>query len=253
MVKELEKFTGLLNFISRAIVPGRTFTRRLYAKFIGAKKMGLKHFHHLKLDAEAKADCMMWRRFLENSKSHGISRPFVDLEDDQEDTIILRLYSDATANEVLGFGVIFEAEWFFQKWEPEFIKTWNPSIEFLELYALCMAVFIWSEKLRNKQSILFCDNQSVCRMISNSSSGCKYCMTLIRKLVLRSLQFNFRVFAHHVSSADNFLADALSRLQIENFRVLAKRNHWEVQPNPVNLDKLLWPLSEYWKSNCANL
>ena len=32
-VKELQSMTGLLNFLNRAIVPGRAFTRRMYAKF----------------------------------------------------------------------------------------------------------------------------------------------------------------------------------------------------------------------------
>ena len=29
-IKKLQQICGLLNFLSRAIVPGRTFTRRLY-------------------------------------------------------------------------------------------------------------------------------------------------------------------------------------------------------------------------------
>ena len=34
-VKELECLAGLLNFLHRAIVPGRAFTRRMYSKFAG--------------------------------------------------------------------------------------------------------------------------------------------------------------------------------------------------------------------------
>ena len=32
-VKELQKLSGYLNFLTRVIVPGRTFTRRMYVKF----------------------------------------------------------------------------------------------------------------------------------------------------------------------------------------------------------------------------
>lgn len=38
-VKELQKLTGLLNFLCRAVVPGRAFTRRIYAKFNKMKKI----------------------------------------------------------------------------------------------------------------------------------------------------------------------------------------------------------------------
>ena len=53
-VKELEKLTGLLNFLARAIVPGCTFTRRMYAKFTGTKNLGLKSHHHVRLDSDSK-------------------------------------------------------------------------------------------------------------------------------------------------------------------------------------------------------
>ena len=32
-MKELQSLYGFLNFIGRAVFPGRTFTRRMYAKF----------------------------------------------------------------------------------------------------------------------------------------------------------------------------------------------------------------------------
>ena len=135
------------------------------------------------------------------------------------------LYSDATAAINLGFGAIFNEKWLYQCWETGFIQLVNPSIEFLEFYALCVAVFVWSNQLKNSCFILFCDNQSVCDMIENGcTSGCKYCMTLIRRLTERLLHYNFRVFAKHVSSKDNFLADSLSRMQLELFQKQARRH-----------------------------
>ena len=49
MVLELQKLAGLLNFLSRAIVPGRAFTRRIYAKFVNTD---LEQHYHIKADAE---------------------------------------------------------------------------------------------------------------------------------------------------------------------------------------------------------
>ena len=62
MVKELQSLTGMLNFLNKAIVPGRAFTRRMYAKFSGATNGKLKH-HHICLDSEFKGDCQVWLDF----------------------------------------------------------------------------------------------------------------------------------------------------------------------------------------------
>ena len=55
-VRDLQVLTGYLNFLSRAIFAGRTFTRRIYAKFTGCKQKKLKQFHHVHLDKEFKFD-----------------------------------------------------------------------------------------------------------------------------------------------------------------------------------------------------
>ena len=59
-VKELERLAGFLNFLNKAVVPGRSFTRRMYAKFSGKVRLSknderqsyVKPYHHLRLDVE---------------------------------------------------------------------------------------------------------------------------------------------------------------------------------------------------------
>ena len=71
-VKELQCLAGYLNFLNKAVVPGRTFTRRMYSKFAGALEGGpvivkgkqLKPHHHVGLDSEFKCDCKVWLSFL---------------------------------------------------------------------------------------------------------------------------------------------------------------------------------------------
>ena len=53
-VKQLQVLTGYLNFLAKAVVPGRTFTRRMYNKYSQVKE--LKSFHHVKLDNEFRFD-----------------------------------------------------------------------------------------------------------------------------------------------------------------------------------------------------
>ena len=63
-IKDLQRLSGYLNFLTRAIFPGRTFTHRMYAKFHQVSAT-LKPYHHIKLDEEFKDDCRMWLGFLQ--------------------------------------------------------------------------------------------------------------------------------------------------------------------------------------------
>ena len=57
-IKELQQLMGLLNFLNRAIVSGRVFTRRMYAKLkiCDSKGRRLRQHHHVKLDKEFRRD-----------------------------------------------------------------------------------------------------------------------------------------------------------------------------------------------------
>ena len=71
-VLQLQKITGLLNFIGKAIYPGRAFTRRLYAKFSNPK---LKQHYHVKVDDEIRGDLSVWQSFLQDDSA--VCRPFL--------------------------------------------------------------------------------------------------------------------------------------------------------------------------------
>ena len=76
---------------------------------------------------------------------------------------------------------MFRKEWTFGSCESGFIELMRPSIEYLELCALTVAVLLWAAKLQNKRVIVFCDNKSVVEMINKSVSSCRNCMAVIRQ------------------------------------------------------------------------
>ena len=69
----------------------------------------------------------------------------------------------------------------------------TPSIEYLELYALTVAVVLWLHRFKNRNIYLFCDNESIVNMVNSSSSSCKNCMLLIRLVVMEGLVHNTKV------------------------------------------------------------
>ena len=88
-----------------------------------------------------------------------------------------------------------------------------------------------------------CDNEAVVMMVNSTASKCKNCMVLLRLLVLRAMQYNFRVFVKYIRLELNQASDSLSRLGFDRF--------WKVMPKETKkcLEKLpeeLWPPSKIW-------
>ena len=252
LVKDVERLTGLLNFLNKAIVLGWAFTRCMYAKIVGKTK-GLKQHHHIYLDQEFTADCIVWLKLLKGNLSGTLSlsldstpsvvyRPFLD-QDKCLRAEDIGFFTDSSANATLGFGGICQQQWFYGQWEPGYINKYKHSIEYLELYAVCIGAFIWSKRLENQRILIHCDNMAVVSMVNKTTSSSKRCMHLIRLLVLRSMQFNFRLFASYVSTKSNDLADSLSWLQWKHFKALGGS---KMDKLPCVLPTELWPASAIW-------
>lgn len=232
---QVQKLAGLLNFLCKAIVPGRAFTRRFYSKC-----SGLKQYHHIRVDAEMKEDCSMWLKFFRELDT--VSRPFLDFSHILKADSI-NFFSDASRGKDLGMGCLFDKNWAYTKWEPGFIDNRDPSIKFLELYGVAVAIELWAGLLKNRRVQIYCDNMGVVNMINASSSSCRLCMILLRIITKTSMQHNVRFFADHIPGKKNVLADHLSRLRISKFRELAPAS---MSKDPTPLPSTLWPIPTSW-------
>ena len=244
-IKFVQQLTGTLNFLNKAIVPGRAFTRGMYSHLSLRNKRTsaiLKQYHHVNLTREFLMDCHMWLHFLNNTGScdQKLCRPFTDFHGLYSGGEQLCFYSDASLAENRAMGVVFENYWLVAMWDKGFIKQHKPSIEFLELYALTVAILTWGDlpKLRNRKIIIFCDNESVLYMVNTSASSCPQCRKLIRILVLDSTKYNRRIVVQHVRSEANVLADALSRGQMNRFWACAPL---QMSRTPDKIPPQLWP------------
>ena len=237
-VRDLQKICGFLNFLGRCIVPGRAFTRRLYAYTAGNK---LKPHHHIRINAEMRGDLTMWQTFVNHPTAY--ARDFIDIYKLQSATEI-SMFSDASKSKILGFGSICEDSWAFAPWPEHFIEDFDPSISYLELYALVTGVKLWIHRFKNKRILLFCDNQAAVQMVNETTSSCKHCMKLVRILVLESLIHNVRVYAKYIKSKENTASDLLSRMRIREFKQL--KSSWEREPTA--LPEELWPINKLFEA-----
>ena len=240
-LKELQKLCGFLNFLCRAVVPGRPFLRRLYFYTSNKEKL-LKPHHHIWIVKEIRNDLRVWQMFLLNPLVY--ARPFMDFELLYPEDI--DFYRDASKNPDLAMGGICGEKWFIQKWDRDWIIKENPSIEYLELLAITTGILAWIHLFENRSILLYTDNESCKFMINKQSGNCMQCMKLIRLITLKCLKHNVRIRCEHVKSSTNVYADVLSRLQFGRFKdkMIEENRKFEVQPTII--PDILWPLQKLW-------
>ena len=146
---------------------------KLKAKEITKTRRRLKPYHHVWSDKEFVSDCEMWKWFLSKLDVQGMCRPFVDFTKGVS-VKTSSFHSDASKNPNLGFGAVYRHRWLFGKWNPDFIREEDPSIEFLELYALTVAMIQWGgvAELQHTRVAIYCDNEAVIHMVNKMTSSC---------------------------------------------------------------------------------
>ena len=247
-IKFIQRLTGVLNFLSKAIVPGRTFIRGMYSKIHTTNGQGeeLKQYHHISLDREFINDCLIWKKFLENEEKLNtvLCRPFVDVKQ-TTDARVLNFYTDSS---LLGTGAVFGHKWMGVAWDPEFIANERPEIAFLELYALVAAILRWGHQVEfcNTKIIIFCDNKTTRSNVNNLTVGSRQRLKLIRILALDNLKYNRRINVVYLKSKLNTLADVISRLDFKTF--------WDKAPGNMNkiayqIPDEIWLVSKIWNDN----
>ena len=156
----------------------------------------------------------------------------------------INMYSDASKSlKFGGLGAWCGDQWMAAPWDYDFLQIHQPSIAYLELFAVTAAVLKWIYKFKNKRICLYCDNEGAMRMINNGSSRCKNCMVLIRFITLEGLAHNIRITARYVNTKKNIMADALSRAEFKRF--------WRHAPEtmaklPCAVPTEIWPMSKIW-------
>ena len=206
-LKELQHLLGKLNFASRVIVSGRTFTRRLY----DATRHVTRPYHHVRLSAGCRLDMLWWKELLcsWNERSYFLEPEFTPTAD-------LSVQTDAAGS--IGHGAICGNEWFAGRWSTQQASC---CITYQELYPIALACSTWGHKWTAKRVEFQTDNQAVAACVSSGTCRCGNVMQLIRALFLVCAR-NFVVTAVHAPGTQNDVADALSRQDWKRFRELTQ-------------------------------
>ena len=208
-VGSLDQFLGKLSFASRVIVPGRTFTRRLWD--LKSRHHHLKPFFRIKLPEDCRKDLLWWRQLLQdwNGRSFFLNTTATPADE-------LGLFTDASN---VGWGAYFSRgkRFVYGKWSAE---EQSRSIQYRELYAIVAACSAWGEHWSRQRVVFNCDNQSVVDAVTAGTSRSPDVMCLLRSMFMLCAKNNFHASAVHVPGVTNVVADSLSRLRLQEFRRL---------------------------------
>ena len=200
--KELQSLTGLLQFATKVIRPGRPFLHRLYAM----QNIGSHPGHFIRLNQPARADLLWWHLFA--SKWNGISLLW-DLGKKDPD---ISLVSDASGS--WGCGAFWSPHWFQLQWDDRLQPL---SIAVKELIPIVIAAAVFGRQWKGKIILFQVDNLGVVQVINATYCREVHLMHLIRVLVFLAAHFDFWFKAEHIEGSANTQADALSRNKMSSF------------------------------------
>ena len=207
----VESLAGLLQFVAQVIFGSRLYLRSVYGG-LGARDRGARG-RWVTLSAQMQRDLSWWIRMI---RAVSTNRVVVGLSRRVPDCIFT---TDASSH--WGMGAFLSGRYFALSWEElrrmaqkpifPFACEASSHINYLELFTIYWALKLWGSSLRNLCVPLFTDNQAALGMLKNMSSSSAVFIRLLKEIHVMLLRWNLRLSMHYIRSADNVLADSLSR------------------------------------------
>lgn len=150
------------------------------------------------------------------------------------------MFTDAS---LIGFGAFFQNQWFCSEW-PDCLPSVQDddlSMAFRELYPIVAAAVVWGKCWTTKRIMFVCDNEATVFIIRKRRSKCLPIMKLMRTLTWTAAVNNFHFSSRHLAGRLNSIADNLSRLLLQKFRVCAPQADQYPQPCPPP-EQIIWDL-----------
>ena len=204
---ELESLIGKLHHACLVVWPGRTFLRRM----INLLCVFRSRNHPIRLNVEFRLDLQWWIEFIEewNGTNFFVLPGLFPVAD-------LVVTSDAAGS--IGYGALYQQQWFNQRWMPTQTLL---SIAYKEFFPVVIAAHLWGAQWINRRVCFRLDNASVVAILNACTFRDTQIMALLRALLGVAARFNFTFEAVHLPGVDNPVADALSRFNWQVFRRLA--------------------------------
>ena len=178
----------------------------------------------MKVTDETKHDLHTWLSFLTHFNGHA---PFPPVQESRSTDLLF--YTDAS---LTGYGIVCGPHWVAEKFPP--VETFQHSMTWREFYPLLVSVHTFPHLLANRKVCFMTDNLRVYHILRSLTSLAPDIMSLTRPFVLQCLRHNISFTSSYLPSAENSLADPLSRQQFQTFRERAPLADQQRTPIPDN-------------------
>ena len=91
------------------------------------------------------------------------------------------------------------------------------AIQWKELFAIVLGVAMFGLRVAGMHLAMHIDNESICHCINNAKSKDPTIMCVIRSLYYYTAIYKINYKAFHLYTHENYIADALSRLNMDLF------------------------------------
>lgn len=236
---QCERLTGFLSFCTIVVKLGRTFLRPLWTFQSSYRNRGAAR----PLTPSAMAALVWWRdllpsfngvRLLDDPSRHSFHL-FSDASDTGQGAFYYSaplIQSDWKLALPLPQDQAFSAQWLLN--QEKHVKSINTR----ELIAIATAISIWAPTWKRNTLVIHTDNNTALSGFLKGDVKATDSMNVLRDALLIAAAHNIDIHVKRVTSTDNTLADALSRLNQSLVANLCP--HWQV-PLPFYPSKTLCP------------
>ena len=99
---------------------------------------------------------------------------------------------------------------------PQYMCSADTPIHTKEFIIVLLSIRLWGPKWAGHRVMIFCDNDSVCDACTNQKPKDPSMQKLVREFLYWVCKFNFCPVLNKISSAENNIADYISRNHDEN-------------------------------------
>lgn len=201
-LKQVQSLLGKLNFIAACVKPSRIFVARLLNWLRSI--YGSSNFLHT-IPHYVKKDLIWWNNFL--PLYNGIS--MMEYENWSKPDAIFSSDSCLT-----GCGGFWNGFYFHTQFPAEILEK-HFHISVLEMLAVIIALKLWGARFKGLRIVIYCDNKSVCDIISSGKSRSEPLQDCLREICYLASIHQFEIKAQHLTSEQNRISDLLSRWHLD--------------------------------------
>ena len=167
-LREVQQILGKLSFACSTVRSGRVFVSKIINMLKGYPTSGKR-----RLSSDFKRNIKWWHSYMQDFDEISL---FPSFDWGKLDEIM------STDSCLTGCGGWSSGDYFHSKFPEWLTNLPEISINELETMAVIVAVKIWSHKLANSHTLLFCDNQATCDIINTGRACNQFTQECLREI-----------------------------------------------------------------------